>query len=172
MFQRRVIDASIANQPVIQPTGQEMLRYWQAYLSVKDTLVRQPQQRELLVLRPTTQIRLPVLVSTVAIFLSAIVAASLSQYLVQRRLRGRRLHLPSSELGWTVQAVRENYRGRDVILATESFVDFPKRHDVRFATTIGPDGEVLTWLQAKGRDVEAGADERSDQTLITKKCVS
>jgi hypothetical protein len=84
-----------------------MLRYWQAYMSVKDTLYPHPVERTLTVYQEMVQIRLSILAVTIGAFLLAHLAAALVRTTI-RRNRVRRIHLPSSRLGWMAQAAREH----------------------------------------------------------------
>jgi hypothetical protein len=104
-----VVDASIADLPVTQRTGQEMLRYWQAFMSVKDAQYPHPVARVLSVHQAVVQIRLSFLVITIGAFLFANLAATLVR---TTNLRNGvwSIHLPSSQLDWIVQAAREHVR--------------------------------------------------------------
>jgi len=109
MYNRAVVDASIAEAPVRQPTGQEMLRYWQAFMSVKDAQYPHPVARTLSVRKGVVQIRLSFLVVTVGAFLLAILAAAFVRW-TNLRNGVWRIHLPSSQLDWIVQAAQEHVR--------------------------------------------------------------
>jgi len=109
MYNRAVVDASIAEVPVRQPTGQEMLRYWQAFMSVKDAQYPHPVARTLSVREGVVQIRLSFLVVTIGSFLIAILAAAFVRWMNIRNGVWR-IHLPSSQLDWIVQAAREHVR--------------------------------------------------------------
>jgi hypothetical protein len=109
MYNRAVVDASIAEVPVRQPTGQEMLRYWQAFMSVKDAQYPHPVARTLSVYKGVVQIRLSFLVITIGAFLIAILAAALVRW-ANLRNGVSKIHLPSSQLDWIVQAAREHVR--------------------------------------------------------------
>jgi len=98
---------STADLPVIQPTGQQMLRYWQAFMSVKDSQYPNPDVRTLAVVDDVVQMRLSSLVITVGSFLLAVISACVAKY------RGfkhnmHRIQLPSSQLDWIVLAAREH----------------------------------------------------------------
>ncbi len=98
---------SAAKRPVIQPTGMQMLRYWQAYMSVKDSQYPNPDVRTLAVVQDIVQMRLSSLVLTVGAFLLAVTAACVAKY-CGVRYKTHRMHLPSSQLDWIVQAAREH----------------------------------------------------------------
>lgn len=104
-----VVDASIAELPVTQRTGQEMLRYWQAFLSVKDAQYPHPVARVLSVRQAVVQIRLSFLVVTIGAILFANLAAALVRTMNHRNGVWS-IHLPSSQLDWIVQAAREHVR--------------------------------------------------------------
>ena len=106
--------ASVAGKPVIQPTGQEMLRYWQAFMSVKDAQYPHPVERTLLVSQPMVQIRLSVLASTIIACLIAITSAVASRAIVSRDTRSRVIQLPSSQFDWAAQACSpEHHKSRE-----------------------------------------------------------
>ena len=109
MYSRAVVDASIAELPVRQPTGQEMLRYWQAYMSVKSAQYPHPVARTLAVRQGVVQISLSFLVITTGTFLFAILAAAFVRW-GNKRNGAWKIHLPSSQLDWIVQAAREHVR--------------------------------------------------------------
>jgi hypothetical protein len=95
---------------VVQPMAQQMLRYWQAYLSVKDSQYPHLVQRDLSIRQSTVQIRLSVLASTIALLVFALTAVLVSYFQEPRNQADKRLHLPSSQLDWTVHAASEYYR--------------------------------------------------------------
>ena len=109
MYNYAVGDASINEVPVRQPTGQEMLRYWQAFISVKDAGYPHSVARTLSVREAVVQIRLSFLVVTVGAFFLAILAATLIRW-ANLRNGVWRIHLPSSQLDWIVQAAQEHVR--------------------------------------------------------------
>jgi len=108
MYNLAVMDASIAEKNVTQPTGQEMLRYWQAFMSVKDAQYPHAVARTLSVHQHVVQIRLSFLVVTIGAFLFTIIAATLVRMTLINGVR--KVHIPSSQLDWIVQAARENVR--------------------------------------------------------------
>ena len=109
MYNRAVVEASIAQLPVIQPTGQEMLRYWQAYMSVKDSQFPHLVARTLSTQQGVVQIRFSFLVVTIGAFLVSILAVALVRAMNLRN-GAREIDLPSSQLDWIVQAAREHVR--------------------------------------------------------------
>jgi uncharacterized membrane protein YdfJ with MMPL/SSD domain len=106
MYGREAVVNSTAKRPVIQPTGMQMLRYWQAYMSVKDSQYPNPDVRTLAVVQGIVQIRLFSLVLTVGAFLLAVTAACVAKY-CGVKYKTHRIHLPSSQLDWIVQAARD-----------------------------------------------------------------
>ena len=106
---REVVLNTTNDLPIIQPTGEQMLRYWQAYMSVKDSQYPHPDVRTLTVVQDTVQIRLSALLTSVAAFLLTIVTAYVAKYRGVKN-KAHKLHLPSSQLGWMVQAAREHAR--------------------------------------------------------------
>lgn len=107
MYDRAFVMNSTANRPIIQPTGMQMLRYWQAYLSVRDSQFPNPAVRNLAVAQDMVQMRLSSLVATVGSFLLALIAACVAKYR-GIKYKAHRIQLPSSQLDWTVQAAREH----------------------------------------------------------------
>ena len=109
MYNRAVVESSIAQLPVIQRTGQEMLRYWQAYMSVKDAQLPHRVARTLSTQQAVVQIRFSFLVVTIGTFLLSTLAVALVRAMDLRN-GVRKIHLPSSQLDWIVQAAREHVR--------------------------------------------------------------
>ena len=107
MYKRSVVEASIAEQPVVQPTAKQMLRYWQASMSVKDAQYPHPKQRTLTVSHAVVQIRLSVLVVTIGTMLLAI-GIALSMMAWDGYTRS--LRIPASQLDWAVLAASEHRR--------------------------------------------------------------
>jgi hypothetical protein len=120
---------SAGNGTVTQPTGQQMVRCWQAYTSVRDGQYMHIVQRDLLVNRPIPQIRMSILAATLALFTVTLGAAVWSYLAGPRDSQGRHLELPSSQLDWIVQAVHEhNYRlGSDAPMTPS--VTFASQHE-------------------------------------------
>lgn len=114
MYIRQVVMNSTNGHPVIQPTGMQMLRYWQAYMSVKDAQFPNPDVRTLAVVQDTVQLRLSSLVITVGAFLVAVIAACAAKYLGVKH-KTHRIQLPSSQLDWMVQAAREHAQTKEAI---------------------------------------------------------
>ena len=83
-----------------------MLRYWQAYMSVKDSQYPNPDVRTLTVVQDTVQIRLSALLTSVMAFLLTVVTAYVARYRGIKN-KAHKIHLPSSQLDWMVQAARE-----------------------------------------------------------------
>ncbi|KDR82354.1 hypothetical protein GALMADRAFT_237618 [Galerina marginata CBS 339.88] len=106
---RSIVSASLNEQQVKQPTAQEMLRAFQAFQSVKDSQYPHPVARAISARRDVVQIRLSVLVTTIGALLVFLIAASVSR---MRSITSgsHRVHLPSSQLDWIVQAAREHTR--------------------------------------------------------------
>lgn len=130
-----------------------MLRYWQAFMSVKDSQYPHPVVRTLLVSAPTVQVRFSVLASTIVTSFAAIVAAVISRILVSRDTRTRSIHLPSSQFDWAVQAAREHHKSVDGLGSTRAL----EQHGVAFAAhnddleiviSSGPDDNVTTWIRS------------------------
>ncbi|TFK38325.1 hypothetical protein BDQ12DRAFT_683455 [Crucibulum laeve] len=69
MYAENVMGSSTAGLPVIQPTREQMLCYFQAFLSVKDSAYVHTVQRTLSAFQSIVQLRLSSLVCTIAPFL-------------------------------------------------------------------------------------------------------
>jgi hypothetical protein len=126
-----------------------MLRYWQAFMSVKDAQYLQPVERTLSVSQNIVQIRLSALVITIGAFLVAVTAAATSRFTLSRELRG--IHLPNSQLDWIVQAAREHRRGSGDSTRygslSRSPAAFAVQHaDLSFAVTTVPEEQPNTWI--------------------------
>lgn len=152
LYKRSVIESSVAGQPVVQPTAEQMLRYWQAFLSVQDAQYPYPVQRTLSVSQPVVQIRLSILLITTCAFLFATVPALSGIFSEPRDRHGRRIHIPGSQLDWTVQAVYGHNQDDDVTTARSS-IDFALQHeDLAFVTLLNADGRRVTFISSKGSD--------------------
>jgi hypothetical protein len=152
LYKRSVIESSVAGQPVVQPTAEQMLRYWQAFLSVMDAQYPYPVERILSVSQPVVQIRLSILVITTFAFLFATVSALLAILSEPRDLHGRRIHIPGSQLDWTVQAVYGHNQGDDMTSARSS-VEFALQHDdLAFVILLDADGRRVTFISSKSSD--------------------
>lgn len=131
MYNRAVVEASIAEQEVVQPTAQEMLRYWQAFMSVKDSQYPHPVERTLAVSQWVVQIRLSALVGTIGAVIISILVAATAHVRASRKCRGVRVHLPGSQFDWMVQAAREHYLNSGNSKALHS--DLTSRSPTKFA---------------------------------------
>lgn len=90
-----------------------MLRYWQAYTSIKDTLLKQSVSRPISVAKPTTQIWLSVLAATVSSFVVAITCVLGVFYREQFDKRRGKVTIPITQADWIVQAAREVAADKD-----------------------------------------------------------
>jgi len=165
---------------VVQPTAQQMLRNWQAYLSVKDSQYPHPVQRKLTVSRPVVQIRLSVLVTTIGAFLFVLLASAASRWLEPLDQQGKRLNLPGSQLDWIVQAAREHFREADLATARSPSAYAAQRDDLTFLVSNAPDGKTITRIASTiEQDIVPGdlayidrqsrfvGDEQAMQTKVT-----
>jgi hypothetical protein len=148
IYKRSVIEASIAEQPVQQPTTQQMLRYWQAYLSVKDSQYIHPVQRTLSVSQYVVQIRLSFLIVTIGAFVIAMAAASIARLSEPLDRHGRRLPLPSSQLDWIVQAAHEHCRN-DSTTARSPAAYAAQHGDLAFSVLLAPDGQHIPFIASE-----------------------
>jgi hypothetical protein len=117
-----------------------MLRFWQAYVSVKDSQYSHPVQRTLTVLQPVVQVRLSILVVTIGTFLAAVVTAAIKRRSVPVDQGGQQLNPPTSLLGWMVQASREHSRDTqaDISCSPAAYVSLHK--DLELSIFTAPDG--------------------------------
>jgi hypothetical protein len=90
-----------------------MIRYWQAFSSVRDAQYPHEVQRILAVAKPVVQLRLSVLASTVALLILALLAVVIGRFREPLDAHRKRLGLPASQLDWSILAAREHYRSGD-----------------------------------------------------------
>ena len=143
----------MASQPVVQPTAKQMLRYWQAFISVKDTQLPHPKQRTLTVSKAVVQIRLSVLVVTIGTMTLAICAA-LSMMAWDGYTRS--LRIPASQLDWAVLAACEHRRmvvDWDSSIPALSPAEFAVQHrDMRLAVSHTADGKPMVRIVLAGKE--------------------
>jgi hypothetical protein len=139
---------SIAGQNVVQPTGQQMFRYLQAFLSVKDALFMHTVQRSLSVNRPVVQVRASVLSTTIIVFVLALGSVFVCRQLERRDQLGNRLETPSSPIDWMAQAALEHYRDDDYALPWILKADDLLRHhdDLAYVVSTRPDGRQVAHI--------------------------
>ncbi|TDL19911.1 hypothetical protein BD410DRAFT_805374 [Rickenella mellea] len=145
VYTRSVTDSAVSQLPVVQPTGQEMFRNWQAFMSVKDGEFPHIVKRAISVAAPVVQMRLSVLLVTTGGFTFALLAAFVSRLTEPRDELGKRIELPASQLDWMVQAAREHERGAgmrdDGVTTTRSPSTFAaERNDLMFGMALAPGG--------------------------------
>ena len=152
MYKRSVLEASTAGQPVVQPTAERMLRYWQAFLSVKDTQYPLLKQRTLTVSKPVVQIRLSVLLVTLGIVTLAICVA-LSMMAWDGYTRS--LRIPASQLDWAALAACEYLRmvvDWDSSIPAVSPAEFAAQHrDMGLAVSHTADGRPMVRIVMVGK---------------------
>ena len=163
IYQRSVWEASIAEQPVVQPTAKQMLRYWQAFMSVKNTRLPYHKQRTLTTSQPVVQIRLSVLVVTIGTMTLAICSA-----LSMMDWDGytRSLRIPASQLDWAVLAACEHRR---MVVDWESSIpalspaEFAAQHrDMTLAVSHTADGRPMVRIvMAERQSSRVKAEELS-----------
>jgi len=166
MYKRSVIRASIAEQPVVQPTAKQMLRYWQAFISVKDTQIPYPKQRTLTVSQAVVQIRLSVLVVTIGTMTLAICAA-ISMTASDGYTRS--LRIPSSQLDWAVLTACEHLRmvvHWDSSIPALSPAEFAAQYrDMKLAVSHTADGRPMVRIVLAG---EQSSREDSELSSLVK----
>ena len=152
IYKRSMVEASISGQPVVQPTAKQMLRYWQAFMSVKDSQRPYLKQRTLTTSQPVVQIRLSVLVVTIGTMTLAICAA-LSMMAWDGYTRS--LRIPASQLDWAVLAACEHHRmvvDWDSSIPALSPAEFAAQHrDMRLAVSHTADGRPMVRIVLAGK---------------------
>jgi hypothetical protein len=140
--------------------GQRRLRYWQAFMSVKDTEYPYIVQRTLTVARHVVQIRLSILLTTLIIFLIVLAAVVWPRLGQPRDSQGRPVQLPYSQMDWIIQAVEQRHRGAGpvVLLPNAAFVMDNK--NLAYGVTFTPDDRLDAHIVLPG-DL-AGPHARND----------
>lgn len=113
-----------------------MFRYWQAYLSIKDTVTKYPFSRHLSAVSHTTQIRLSVLAATISTFIAALIGVLSVFFCGQFDKRKRKVTIPLSQYDWVVQTAREVMGDKDDDLKMRSPSGFQEKHDGKFVLEI------------------------------------
>ena len=153
MYLRYVVEASTAGQPVVQPTAKQMLRYWQAFMSIKDTSLPHLKQRTLTVSQPVVQIRLSVLTVTIGTMTLAICAAL--SMMAWDGYSGT-LRIPASQLDWAVLAACEHRRmvvDWDSSIPALSPAEFAAQHrDMTLAVSHTADGRPMMRIVLAGKE--------------------
>jgi hypothetical protein len=163
LYRRPVIEASISGRPVVQPTGQQMLRYWQAFMSVKDGQYPHPQVRRLSVSRPVVQLRLSALVFTVGGFLLAIVGTIALRYAEPRGQLKESINIPSTQLDWIVLAASEHRLRAGERGSTGPSSKFAREHEeLGLVVELAPDGRMTARIVSDD-NVEANSGRNSEK---------
>jgi hypothetical protein len=132
-----VAETSAQGQEVIQPSAQDMLRYWQAYQMTDHTYYSAPITRELTTSMQVVQVRLWVLITTLTTFVLALAAAAAAHFTEPRDEHGDHLSVPNTQLDWIVEAARQQHVEDD----HKSHVDYAKeRRDLFFAVSTARTG--------------------------------
>jgi hypothetical protein len=118
-----------------------MLRIWQAYQSAKDAGDNDPGRRTISAYNAMVQIRLSVLATTLGVFSIALTAAAIFRLMEPRDSRGKRMPLPSSQLDWVVQAVREHKEGEYVSTNSQAVLA-THRNDLAYVASVTPEGQM------------------------------
>jgi hypothetical protein len=142
VYELQAEDASLADQPIVQPTGQQMLRYWQAYISILNTQYPHEVERFLSVSRPVTQVRLSVLATSVGALLIMLFCVLFYRVADLRLHASKRLMLPNSSFGWVMQATHERQQrqgGKPMLLSSPS-VFVSQHYDLMLIAGRTPDG--------------------------------
>jgi len=129
-----------------------MLRYWQAFISVRDTQLPYLKQRTLTASRPVVQIRLSVLAVTIGTMTLAICTA-VSMMAWDGYTRS--LRIPASQLDWAVLAACEHRRmlvDWDSSIPALSPAEFAAQHrDMGLAVSHTADGRPMVRVVLAGK---------------------
>jgi len=137
VYTTSVAEASAQGQDVVQPSAQEMLRYWQAYQMVNHGYYAHPVHRQLTASAQVVQLRLSVLTATVISLMLALAAAAAAHFSEPLNERGEHLGVPKSQLDWIVEAARQQH----VEGEHQSHIDYAKqRGDLFFAVSTARSG--------------------------------
>lgn len=125
VFTTNVTKASALGKSVVQPTAQEMVRYWQAYKMVENAIYPRAVRRKLSASLEPTQLRLSVVIFTIITSVLAVVAAAVARRCEPLDEHGERMVLPQSQLHWMVEAARQRYAESD---DHKTHVDYVEDH--------------------------------------------
>lgn len=150
VYEPQITEATIDNQPVSQPTAQRMLRFWQAYMSLRVTQDPRPAQRSISASQPVTQIRISTLVATLAIFLITLLVALVYRSNETRDGHGERLHLPSSLIGWIVFAAHARHRGESKAAMALPSIFIDRHRDLMLVAGKTDDGHYTARIMSPG----------------------
>jgi hypothetical protein len=143
VYELQTEDATLADQPIVQPTGQQMLRYWQAYISILNSQYPHEVKRSLSVSRAVTQIRLSVLATSVGTLLVVLFFALSYQVADLRHHPNKRLMLPGSSFGWVMQAAHEHQhrQGGNPVLLSSPPVFVSQHSGLTLVSGLRPNGQ-------------------------------
>jgi len=125
VYTTTVAETSANGQDVVQPTAQEMLRYWQAFQMVSHGYYIHPVRRNLSVSLEVVQLRLSVVIVTMVTFVLGVSTAAVAHCNEPLDENGEHINLPKSQLDWMVEAARQHHVEGD----HKSYVDYAKEHD-------------------------------------------
>jgi hypothetical protein len=119
-------------------------RSCQDFSSVAE-LYNRPQTASALII---VRIRLSALIITIGAPLVAITAAAVSRLTLARKLRGRHIHLPNSQLDWIVQTTREHRSGCDDFARDDTLSGSPATFAVQHADMffMAREEQPSTWI--------------------------
>ena len=164
LYRRPVIEAAINGRPVVQPTGQQMLRSWQAFMSVKDGQYPHTQERRLSVSRPVVQVRLSALVITVGGFFLAVMGTIVLHYAEPRGQLKELVHIPSTQLDWIVLAASEYRLRAGERGSTGPSSKFAMEHpELGLVIELAPDGQMTGRIVSSDIDQEADSSRNSEK---------
>ena len=109
-YQAPLTEQSFRKQPIYHPSGQDLFRFYQAYLATKDVQDYESAERVISVAVPTVELSVPVL----AVFLIYLVMIGLAGFwftVVKRLPTGA--FVPRTKVEWMAQGMRESL-GREV----------------------------------------------------------
>jgi len=143
LYTTPVAETSAQGGSVVQPTAQEMLRYWQAFQMVESGFYPYPVQRKLSVSLEMVQFRLSTVAATVMTFVLALAAAAVARFKEPVDDHGEHLTLPKSQLDWIVEAAHQRYGEGEY----KSRIDYAKeREDLLYVVSTAREGLSRTQI--------------------------
>lgn len=109
-YQATLTEQSFRKEPIYHPSGQDLFRFYQAYLAIKDIQEYESAERTISVAVPTVELSVPVLV----VFLIYLVLIGLAAFwfvVLKRVPQGA--SVPRTKVEWMAQGMKESL-GREV----------------------------------------------------------
>jgi hypothetical protein len=104
-YEAPLTEQSFRGEPIYHPSGQDLFRFYQAYLATKDIQDYEHAERIISVAVPTVELSVPVL----AVFLLylALIGLAAFWFVIVRRLPPR-ADVPRTKVEWMAQGMRES----------------------------------------------------------------